>query len=216
MNERIKHHVDHLFRDAPRKRRVAEIQEELLANLNDKYEDLIQQGKSEDEAFGIVASGVGDIGELIADVTEIDRREFARAVRGGIIGKKAYKKEDDSFVEEYKEKISKKDKNTRLLGAVSSALWTLTVVAYIIISFWTTAWHITWVIFLIGAVLQQAVQSIIAGKLHLGGMLWTSTTILYLILSFATMAWHVTWVVFLVAAAVQQLIRAFSIWREDS
>jgi hypothetical protein len=215
MNDRIKHHVDHLFKDAPRKRRVAEIQEELLANLNEKYEDLIRQGKSEDEALGIVVSGVGDINELIADVTEIDRQEFKNAVRGGLIGKKTYKKADDSFVEEYKEKISKGGKHKRLTGAISSALWTLITVAYILVSFGTGAWHITWVIFLIGGILEQAMRSIISGKLYTSGMIWSSATILYFLVSFTTGAWHVTWVVFLIAAAAQQFARAFKIWREE-
>ncbi len=268
MNDRIQSYVNELFEDAPKKRRIMEIQEELLSNMNEKYEDLLRQGKNEDEAFSVVVSGIGDIDELIADVSEVDRHNFAvNAAKGSrgallvaigvalyIIGvavlivmdeftnlgdlgvivmlcidaaatalviygagmkKKKYQREDDSFVEEYKEKMSMSDKMSRLHGAISSSLWTLIVLTYFIVSFLTMRWDITWVIFLIGAVLQQAVESIIKNRVNIGGIIWTSALVLYFALSFVTHKWNLTWLVFLVAAAVQQMMRIVKIWREE-
>lgn len=41
MNERLRNKVDELFVNAPRTRRANDLKEELLANLTDKYNDLI-------------------------------------------------------------------------------------------------------------------------------------------------------------------------------
>jgi len=39
--------------------------------------------------------------------------------------------------------------------AISAALWSILLALYFIISFWTFAWHITWIIFLIGLVVES-------------------------------------------------------------
>ena len=68
--------------------------------------------------------------------------------------KPRYRKVDDSIVEEFKEWKDQADSDRRAMKALSSALWSIITVIYIIISFWTMAWHITWVIFLIGAAVE--------------------------------------------------------------
>lgn len=68
--------------------------------------------------------------------------------------KPRYWKVDDSIVEEFKEWKDQADSDRRAMKALSSALWSIITVIYIIISFWTMAWHITWVIFLIGAAVE--------------------------------------------------------------
>ena len=59
-----------------------------------------------------------------------------------------------------KSKNKNKKKKNPALKAVSSALWTLTVVVYILISFITFAWHITWMIFLIAAAIDNIIDAI--------------------------------------------------------
>ena len=68
--------------------------------------------------------------------------------------KPRYRKVDDSIVEEFKEWKDQADSDRKAMKALSSALWSIITVIYIIISFWTMAWHITWVIFLIGAAVE--------------------------------------------------------------
>ena len=267
MNEQILQHVETLFRDAPRKRHVSDIREELLSNMNEKYNDLIAQGRTPDEAFGVVAAGVGDIQSLIAEVGEGDfggvregRRKALQfyAAGGGLVvagvllffllmglrvnnipvtivsavtlslglasfiygsGLKwpePYQKEDDSFVEEYKQKHTTPSRNTRLRGAASSMLWISVVMLYFLISFLSNSWATTWVIFLVGAVLQQVVNSVFTDQKRVmtTGMVMTTAAILYLILSFGTGYWHLTWLIFLAAVAVDQGIRFMRIWGE--
>ena len=71
-----------------------------------------------------------------------------------------YYKKDDSIVEEFKEWQEQTDSSRRARKAISSALWSVVVVIYILVSFWTMSWHITWVIFLIGAAIEGIIKAI--------------------------------------------------------
>jgi len=68
MNERIKTHVESLFAGAPQTRKVLDLKEELLANLNSKYDDLITGGFTPDDAYRTVIAGIGDISELVRQI----------------------------------------------------------------------------------------------------------------------------------------------------
>jgi hypothetical protein len=62
--------MDFVFAGAPRTARAIELKEELIANLTDRYHDLIQQGETEDAAYSIVIAGIGDVEELIHGLRE--------------------------------------------------------------------------------------------------------------------------------------------------
>ena len=65
-----------------------------------------------------------------------------------------YKKSDDTVVEEFKEWNSSQKKRKSIQASVSTIIWMMTLVLYFLISFWSMAWHITWLIFLIGVCVQ--------------------------------------------------------------
>jgi len=67
MNEKLRNHVNILFAAAPKTAKAEEIKEELLTNLDDKYNDLLAQGYDSMAAFHIVLSGIGDIDELFKE-----------------------------------------------------------------------------------------------------------------------------------------------------
>lgn len=69
-----------------------------------------------------------------------------------------YPKKDNTVVEEFKEWNSDSKKLKSVRNAVSSLLWTLTVLLYLGISFATFQWHITWIIFLISACIEAAIN----------------------------------------------------------
>jgi MFS family permease len=46
-------------------------------------------------------------------------------------------------------------------GVISSVLWALTLGAYLLCSFLTDAWHITWMIFLIATALDNVIKAIL-------------------------------------------------------
>jgi DNA integrity scanning protein DisA with diadenylate cyclase activity len=68
--ENIKKYVNELFKDAPKTKKVKELQEELITNLEEKYNDLIKDGVDEKKAYNDVIAGIGDIDELIANFKE--------------------------------------------------------------------------------------------------------------------------------------------------
>lgn len=70
---------------------------------------------------------------------------------------------DGSIAEDFQqwqkhEENSQTDKQLR--RAISSALWCIILVLYFVISFMTGAWHISWVIFLIGAACTSIIEAI--------------------------------------------------------
>jgi hypothetical protein len=66
--ETIKNYLDNMFASLPKTARIADIKNELLANMEEKYNELKKLGKSENEAIGIVISEFGNIDELINEL----------------------------------------------------------------------------------------------------------------------------------------------------
>ena len=104
--------------------------------------------------------------------------------------------------------------------SVSSLIWAIGLAVYLILSFLTGAWHITWVIFPILGAVNALVCAMIPAenptalrrnsslKKGINSMIWAIGLALYFIISFATMAWYITWLIFPITGAVQGLVRA--------
>ena len=212
-NEEIREYVEELFEDAPATRRAVELREEMIQNLEDKFSDLVNEGKSEDAAFKIVIAGIGNIDALLMEL-EIDtpgssaaktrsalftsiavmmyilsvvpvillsRVEQGDSVIGvmlmfvmvaGATGllifnsmtKPKYLKESDGMVEEFREWQAETDERRSLRKAISSALWSIIVAVYFIVSFTTMMWHITWVIFVLGGAVESIIGIFLSAK----------------------------------------------------
>ena len=127
------------------------------------------------------------------------------------------KKSDDGS----RQKEEDDDEPKSELGkSISGLIWAIGLAVYLIVSFLTMAWHITWVIFpILGAVNALACAMIPAEnpspvqrnrrlKKSVSSMIWAIGLALYFIISFTTMAWYITWVIFPIIGAVQGLVRA--------
>jgi uncharacterized membrane protein YcjF (UPF0283 family) len=66
--ETIKNYLDNMFASLPKTARVAELKDNIQSNMEDKYNELKRQGKTENEAIGIVISEFGNIDELINEL----------------------------------------------------------------------------------------------------------------------------------------------------
>lgn len=214
MNERIRKYLDELFADAPRTRKAMELKEEMMQNSMEKYQDLLSEGYSEEDAYKNVIGSIGDVTELFEDLeeknllnlSEADRKKKAMLTSiavgmyilagvvflgstliGDVIGGPRHidydtlglvlaavvciaptcmlvyaanmypayrKKKEENYVEDYKESkhVSNRDKAVR--SSISTIIWTLVIILYFLISFSTGAWHISWVIFLMGACVE--------------------------------------------------------------
>lgn len=216
MEDKLRAHMDHLFRDVPTTKKSVELKEEILQNLIDKYHDSIAEGKSEEAAYNIAVASVGDISELLQSLKEntgttdptqseeyrqwkkrsailipvavmlyilcvtppiiIDALGMNEAIGAcglflfiGIataliiynnMTKPTAPKMDDTMVNEFKEWKTTQDSKKRARKSINSALWSIIVVIYFLVSFTTGAWYITWVLFLMGAAAESIVKAI--------------------------------------------------------
>jgi hypothetical protein len=65
--EAIRYYVKGVFRDVIETPQVLEQQEELIADMTAKVDDLVAEGKPADEALGLAIASVGDLSALIAE-----------------------------------------------------------------------------------------------------------------------------------------------------
>ena len=68
MVNKIRAYIDHEFAGVPESKKVNELKEELTANLIEKYNAQLLHGKSEEEAYNAVITGLGDLSELVDSV----------------------------------------------------------------------------------------------------------------------------------------------------
>jgi len=214
MEDKLRRYIDTLFAETTPTRKSVELKEEMILNLQDKYNDLISEGKTDEAAYNIAVAGIGDVSDLLKEletddsspiyVQDIEEMEKARrksamltaiaimlyivsfvplmilsmvdspfqdvlgaplmfviiACATGLLvynnmTKPKYIKRQDSMVEEFREWQSDEKDRKSFRKALSSALWSIIVATYLIISFATWAWPITWIIFIIGAVIES-------------------------------------------------------------
>ena len=211
MNEKLRAQLDRLFADAPPTRRAAELKEELLANLTEKYNDLVAQGRSEEEAMRIVIDGIGDVDELI------------RGLKG-------------SDIMDYKEMYKQRQK-TALVVTTAIGMYVLGVILLIL---GIVALHIqpiimvsVMLILFLAATLTMVYHFMSRPKYvkaddtmveefkqwksknsaqermlaSISSILWTITTAIYFLVSFLYGIWGYSWIIFIIAAAVDRIIK---------
>jgi hypothetical protein len=211
MREELRAYVESLFAQVPQTGRITEFKEELLSNLTEKYNDLLAQGRSEEEAYTLAISNIGDVNELLKGLEndkiynnahkDAERKRSAALVSAAValyiiaIGVAAlfsflpgvqpglgfalmffiaaiatamlvynaltrpkYRKADDTMVEEFKEWKHTSAENHQMYKSITSSMWPLIVAAYFFIGFFFGGWAYTWLIFLIGAALQNILK----------------------------------------------------------
>jgi len=221
MEDKIRLYVDDLFAETTPTRTSAELKEEMIQNLNEKYRDLTAEGKTPEAAYNITIAGIGDISALLAELekdmsdykytnTEIEASRQKSAMLTAIavmtyilcvlpliimslmgyhyaaeIGvpimfimvagatglliynsmtKPKYQSSSDTMVEEFREWQSDDKDRKALRRAISSALWSVTVALYLIVSFMTHMWYITWIIFIIAMAIESLINIFYAAQ----------------------------------------------------
>ena len=216
MEDKLRAHMDHLFREVPLTKKSVELKEEILQNLVDKYHDLIAEGKSEEAAYNIAVASVGDISELLDSLKEESaapdpacsdeyihwKKRSAILVPIAVMlyilsvlpvivteelhvndaigacgfflfigiataiiifnnmSKPTMDKLDSTIVNEFKEWKANQEGRKRARKSFNSALWTIIVILYFLVSFSTGAWYITWILFLMGAAAENIIKAI--------------------------------------------------------
>lgn len=214
MNEKLREHIEELFKNAPQTRQAVEIKEEILQNTIDRYNDLKAEGKSDDAAYNIAVAGIGDVSHLIDSM-------IAPVASSGYT----------------REEIRKNQNKRSVLLSVAIALYILCVVPVIIcdeiganevfgivLMFVTAAVATALIIYRSGMQLEYtpADDTVVEDFKQwnreknenkslmsaVNGAVWALTLTLYFVISFLTGAWYISWLIFIIGGAVSNIIRA--------
>lgn len=210
MESRIHAHIDTLFAGIAPDARVSEIKMELYMNTTDRYHDLLAEGKSPEDAFRDATERIGDVGEILKT-----------------IGVSLPRDQSDKPKNDCKQACAPKGKTYKsILRTQGCHIITMLLLSfYFILSFATSAWNVTWLIFLIMPALENVYIAVLdlvyrkdpdalyvadpeAKKLqkNLKGALWLAVLVVYFIISLFFSHWHLTWVIFLLGSAAQSLM----------
>lgn len=78
--ETLKNYIETMFSTLPKSEKARKLKQEMLFNMEEKYQDLINSGKSEAEAIGIIIASFGTVDELRATLAGEKKRGFGFVV----------------------------------------------------------------------------------------------------------------------------------------
>ncbi len=209
MNKKIKNYVEVLFSDIPKSKKALELKEEMLSNMNERFNDYTLDGKSENQAYSLVISNLGDIDEMLKEVMPTE--EFSKR---------------SDF---YRTRNAKWKAFAIMLYILSPAVLMGSDIIFnsgemgLLVMFLLIAIATGIMVFISSStppefktndkdddsfdysVLKnpQDRQSL---KLFIS-IFWSATTVIYFLVSFLTMDWHITWLIFVVAGIIESIIK---------
>lgn len=108
-----------------------DIKQEILQNTLDRYDDLISQGKSPEAAYSLAVAGIGDIQEILGNDASNPTVTYCNTPRSHSPSRRKHQ----------------------------ILIWVTSIIIYLILSFATHSWYITWLIFPIAAAIQGLVTA---------------------------------------------------------
>lgn len=209
MKDQLAQYVNLLFAGATG---CEDIKQEILQNTLDRYDDLIDEGKTPEAAYRLAIIGIGDINEIL-NASSGTQAPVSPAV-----------------LETRKKAL---DTPTRkLLRAIGVALYILCPTPVLVLG--SMGMGVTGVCGLLAMVAVATVLVILGSsggrgqednsynqnpksplERSINSLVWAIGLALYFILSFLAGAWHITWVIFPLTAAVKGLIIAIMDLKED-
>ena len=67
MKEKLRKYVEDMVRDIPKTRNVVDLKEEIIGNMEERYDDLRAEGYGEQDAFDCTINAMGDIRSLFEE-----------------------------------------------------------------------------------------------------------------------------------------------------
>ena len=201
MREQLIQYVNLLFAGAAE---CEEIKQEILQNTLDRFDDLVEQGKSPEAAYRLAISGIGDINEILGSAP-------VRTTCSGI----------DPIQEITPE--TPEDIKRKKIRAVAVALYILCALPLIILGdlgFDNLGLCLTLVLVACATYLmlitskkddedeaeekhKEEIKHPLKEKI--GNIIWVVGLIAYFVFSFSTGAWYITWFLFPVMACARGL-----------
>ena len=203
MREQLISYVDLLFAATDD---AEEIKQEILQNTLDRYDDLIAQGKSDQAAYTLAISGIGDISEILEHTAAPAAMDVSPAP--GV--------------------PAEPGKNKKLMRAVAVGMYICCPIPVILLSnFGDSILGIVLMFLLIAAATVLMILTDDVKKKSeddcgcstsqtkrepmrraISKIITTVTLCVYLLISFTTGTWYITWLIFPIAGALNQLINA--------
>lgn len=215
MNTKIKNFVEVLFGDIPKTKKAIELKEEILCNLNERYEEAIAEGKGDNQAYTDAIGSLGDVDSMLDELrldkdlkTQIDHYKKRNAtitavsIMMYILGAAVLIGSNQFGLEEIGLVI------LLCLAAIATGLLVFChmsvpydVSVYLKSSESSIVEEDDWT--------TRQYQHTQAGRLFssLMSLYWTVVTVLYFFFSFTTGAWHLTWLIWIVAPVFSKIIR---------
>lgn len=213
MENQIRDYVDSLFDRAPNSQRIYELKIELIQNLTDKYHDLLEEGKSPDDAYNITILGIGDINELIASVNEPQPQyagDYERRRRSALYISAAVMLYILSVVPIIILSAMGVGETGELLGVVLMFIMIAAATGMIIYNSMTRPKKNSSPDTVVEDFKQWQTNKNDGKSIYKAIMsaYWPLVMALYFLLSFGTGKWSVTWIIFLIAPAVSGIIKS--------
>ena len=190
-----------------------DIQEEILQNTLDRYDDLIAQGKSPEAAYRLAISGIGDISEIMSAAESRNVPEIPAPIM----------QSQDAA-----------PSNAKTLRAIGVCLYITCVVPLFLLG---NEIGLCFMFLFIGVATALMVISgnnkpesnpeiipAASAEAHetknplrksIHSVVFALGLAAYFVVSFLTAAWHITWVIFLLISAVNGLIDAIVDFKEE-
>lgn len=223
MNEKIARHMDMLFETAPKTRKAMELKEEMTRNAMDKYQDLLSEGRTQEDAFQNVISSIGDVSDLFEEleenimitISQEDRRRKA-VVQACAVGLYIFAGVVFFFFAMLDGIIITK-LDLSMMGLILAGI--ICIIPTIMLVYMANMYPVydkkeeniveNYKEWKSGSEKEKAVRS------SINSIIWTLAVIFYFLISFTTMKWYITWVVFLIAGCVQSVVRLMFSLRQN-
>lgn len=216
MFQKIKLYIEDAFEGIPHSRQSFELKEEIYANLIEKYNDQIEKGISEQEAYNIAVSSIGDIGELLHDLKPVTQNYDFRPISGGQLKKRA------------------------TLSALSVALFILSPAILIFFDVINSSFGIVFMFVAIagGVSIQVYIKNFfpkVSGRYLksfypkskqeikeqqilsvVSSTIWSLAFVAFIGLSFVFNWWNSSWIIFIVAFALDNIAKSIMMLRREN
>ena len=199
MREQLIQYINLLFAGAAD---CEDVKQEILQNTLDRFDDLVNQGKSPEAAYRLAISGIGDINEILGSAPVKDAPSHFDPIQ--------------EITQETPEEI--KRKKTR---AVAIAMYILCALPLIILG--DLGLDNLGLCLTLALVACATYLMVITSrkddedeekhkeeikhplKESIGNIIWIAGLICYFVISFVTGAWYITWLVFPIIACIRGL-----------
>ena len=217
MEDKLREYIDDIFGAITPTRKAVELKEEMLQNLQDKYRDLISDGKPPEAAFNIAVAGIGDVSGLLAELEA-----------------------EASYVVPDRHEMEIARQRTAMFTSIAVMVIILSFLPMLILALLNNRYFVIiglptmLVAIACGAGLlvyskmttprfpydndsvvgqfrewQSASVNRKSLRRTISGVMWPMLVALYALISFSSGSWHITWIIFLFGAAAEVLVNFF-------